>query len=120
MILRDVRQTMKALGVASATQLAAELHLRRAEVDSALEFWVQRGDIRICTDAHAGVCGTACKRCPIGDLKRKPQVADTLVRLSGLNRKSRRGAGGRHAGRFGLSKHRRSASPLRVYEWVSD
>ncbi len=74
MILRDVRQTMKALGVASATQLAAELHLRRAEVDSALEFWVQRGDIRICTDALGGACGTACKRCPIGGFKRNHEI----------------------------------------------
>ncbi|MFP4510963.1 MAG: FeoC-like transcriptional regulator [Spirochaetaceae bacterium] len=95
MILRDVRRTMKQLGVASATQLAAELRTGRTEVDSALEFWVQRGDIRVCGNSGSGLCGTACKRCPIGTLRRRPPTGRKLP------------IGGR------------STTPV-VYEWVSD
>lgn len=95
MILRDVRTTMKQLGVASATQLAAELRLGRADVDCALEFWVQRGDIRVCGNSGSGVCGTACKRCPIGTFKHRPPTDRQLP------------------------VRRNAVAPV-VYEWVSD
>ena len=100
MILREVRNTLKDLEAATAGQLAAELSARRSEVEAALEFWVHRGDVKVCDDAAGPVCGTTCKRCPIGNLPK--------AKAHGAG-----GQAGRFAARVGLS------APV-VYEWVSN
>lgn len=94
MILRDVRHTLKDLEAASASRLAAELHMRRSEVETALEFWIQRGNVRVCRHTASPACGTTCTRCPIGKVPRKSQ------------------------GDPGLTP-RASVTPTVVYEWVT-
>ncbi|MFP4643722.1 MAG: FeoC-like transcriptional regulator [Spirochaetales bacterium] len=93
-MLRDVRSSLKALEVASASQLAAELHAPRGDVEMALEFWIQRGNVRVCRQTDTKACGTSCTRCPIGALSRNVQTDARLL-------------------------PRNTVSPATVYEWVS-
>jgi hypothetical protein len=65
MIVRDVGRELAQRKAATLSQLTAELGAERALVESALTFWVHRGSVRVC-GATATVCGTGCRRCPIG------------------------------------------------------
>jgi hypothetical protein len=103
MILREVRNTLKILEAATAGQLSAELSARRSEVEAALEFWMHRGDVRICDEAAGSVCGTTCKRCPIGSL---PKAKTRAV--------------GAEASRFAARRGPRGTTAPVVYEWVSN
>ncbi|MFP4068035.1 MAG: FeoC-like transcriptional regulator [Spirochaetaceae bacterium] len=69
MILRDVRRTLKSLEVATTGQLAAELSAKRSEVESALQFWIRRGDVTLCAEEAGPVCGSTCRRCPLGNAR---------------------------------------------------
>jgi hypothetical protein len=64
-IVRDVGTELRQRGAATAGQLAAEIGVSRDMVDSALAFWTHRGDVRAC-EVPTSRCGTACRRCPIG------------------------------------------------------
>lgn len=149
MILRQVGDVLKDLEAATVGQLAAELSVSRAEVESALDFWIHRGDVRRCESVAGPACGTTCTRCPIGKLPRKksagPIAGDSAARGDTASRPAaggRRTAAGRSAagGRRGAARPtvgdgRRAAGPrpappssrggIRgstepvVYEWVS-
>lgn len=95
MILRDVRHTLKRLEAASATQLAADLHMRRSDVEAALDYWIQRGNVRVCQHSRAQACGTTCTRCPIGSMSRSMKGDPRL-------------------------RPREPVTPAIVYEWVSE
>jgi len=68
MILTRVKHGLKTLKAATASQLAADLSLGRTEVETALEFWVRRGDVQVCAGITGPACGTSCTKCPIGQL----------------------------------------------------
>lgn len=110
MILTRVKHGLKSLKAATASQLAADLALRRADVETALEFWVRRGDVQICAGVTGPACGTSCTKCPIGQLPRKRVVAGA-------------GADGARSARRDTSRPvarglTGGGSPV-VYEWVS-
>jgi hypothetical protein len=97
-----VKHGLKSLKAATASQLAADLSLGRTEVETALEFWVRRGDVQTCAGITGPACGTSCTKCPIGQLPRPRAV------------RNRAGEGRRAAGP-GLTG---GGTPV-VYEWVS-
>ena len=105
MILTRVKHGLRSLQAATASQLAAELSLGRRDVEVALEFWVNRGDVRACEESVGPACGTSCTKCPIGQLpkKRRTPVADHIETTA------RRPVGPGLTG---------GGSPV-VYEWVS-
>lgn len=90
MTLRKVGTTLQTLRAASLGQLAAELSAPRSDVESALSFWIRRGDVRLCEAGAEPACGTTCTKCPLG---RSPKMMETAGR----------GATGPH-----------------VYEWVGE
>lgn len=77
MIVQAVGRELKDRGAATASQLAAELGAQRSFVESALSFWVHRGNVTVCRRPAAS-CGTACRACPIGasgpPRRRAPEV----------------------------------------------
>lgn len=105
MILTRVKHGLRSLEAATASQLAAELTLGRKDVELALEFWVNRGDVRACEESVGPACGRSCTKCPIGQVpKKRPATAADHARTAG-----RRPVGPGLTG---------GASPI-VYEWVS-
>jgi hypothetical protein len=65
MIVQAVGRELRERGAATASQLVAELGARRSYVESALSFWIHRGNVTVCRQPAAS-CGTACRACPIG------------------------------------------------------
>lgn len=55
-----IRDSLRAHGVATAAQLAAELELPRGVVDNALAHWLRRGHAQHVSLAGGGACGTGC------------------------------------------------------------
>ncbi len=105
MILARVKHGLRSLQAATASQLAAELSLGRKDVEFALEFWVNRGDVRACEESVGPACGTSCTKCPIGQLpKKRPSPAADYTETT-----ERRPVGPGLTG---------GGSPV-VYEWVS-
>jgi hypothetical protein len=105
MILARVKHGLRSLQAATASQLAAELSLGRKDVEVALEFWVNRGDVRACEESVGPACGTSCTKCPIGQLPKTRRAAAA----DGAETTGRRPVGPGLTG---------GGSPV-VYEWVS-
>jgi hypothetical protein len=110
MILTRVKHGLKSLKAATASQLAADLSLSRADVETALEFWVRRGDVQICAGITGPACGTACTKCPIGRMPTRRATTGTEAKGAGPKAGDRRRPDG-----FGLTG---GGSPV-VYEWKS-
>ena len=58
-----VRDGLRQHGVATASQLAAELELPRAVVESALDHWSRRGYAQPVSLAADGACSAGCSSC---------------------------------------------------------
>ncbi|NBB90909.1 MAG: hypothetical protein GVY23_06845 [Spirochaetes bacterium] len=105
MILTRVKHGLRSLEAATASQLAAELSLGRRDVAIALEFWINRGDVRACEESVGPACGTSCTKCPIGQLPNKRRASADAHTKTAAHQPVGPGLTG-------------GASPV-VYEWVS-